>query len=90
MSRKKLPSPPRKAKLHLPPDPEKKNDKRADWASEALLVFAEVTNMRLEIEPEDVLPDMLADLMHWCDRNGQDFDDCLRRARDHYTAETTA
>lgn len=73
----------------VPPDPEGMNEKRAGWADAALQTFATKTGMKLDIEPEDVIPDLLTDLMHWCDRNDQDFDDRLRRAREHYEAETT-
>jgi hypothetical protein len=33
------------------------------------------------------LIDLLADLLHWAERNGHDFDDALRIARGHYEAE---
>jgi len=39
---------------------------------------------------EDALADLLADLMHWADRNSHDFDAALERARWHYEAETAA
>lgn len=39
-------------------------------------------------EPEDAASDLLADLMHWCDRHGASFSIELRRARSHYAAET--
>jgi hypothetical protein len=32
--------------------------------------------------------DREADLMHWCDRNGYDFEVALCRARNHDEAET--
>jgi hypothetical protein len=41
-------------------------------------------------DQEAALGDLLADLMHWTDRNGQDFDAALDRARGHYEAETVA
>lgn len=40
-----------------------------------------------EYDPEANLTDMLADLMHWADRQEIDFDDCLRVARDHFGCE---
>ena len=70
----------------LPPDPEEMNDKRADWAASAIDDFGQQTGTDLE----DAVSDLLADLMHWCDRNGQDFEHELRRARQHYEAETEA
>jgi hypothetical protein len=67
----------------LPPDPEGLNNRRADWAQQALEAFQDVTGI------DDEYPvDLLADLMHWCDRNGCDFDVALERARYHYEAET--
>jgi hypothetical protein len=39
---------------------------------------------------EDVVSDLLADLMHWCDRHEQDFDLELQRAQGHYEIETNS
>jgi len=69
---------------HLPPDPENMNDNRAAWAGAALSAFMMVTG----IDEEDALGDLLADLMHWADRHGYDFDAALDRGRWHYDAET--
>jgi hypothetical protein len=69
----------------LPPDPEHMNDDRAAWAASALTAFMRCTGTDLE----DALGDLLANLMHWCDRNNYDFDAALDRARAHYNAETT-
>ena len=68
----------------LPPDPDKMNNDRAEWAASALRQFQCVTGT----DYDDALPDMLADLMHWCDRNEFNFDRMLERARFHYEAET--
>jgi hypothetical protein len=68
----------------LPPDPEEMNERRADWAGKALEGFRREPGTDLE----DVLSDLLADLMHWCDRNNQAFETELRRARAHYRCET--
>jgi hypothetical protein len=68
----------------LPPDPEGMNDKRAAWAGAALDTFMQVTGTDLE----DAVGDLLADLIHWCDRNNYDFDLAYDRARGHYQAET--
>ena len=70
-------------KIQLPPDPDNKNDRSA-WASVALLAFMQVTGT----DQEDALGDLLADLMHWADRNNFDFDAALDRAHWHYEAET--
>ena len=68
----------------LPPDPEGMNDRRAEWAGRAIASFCSATGT----DEEDAACDLLADLMHWCDRNGEDFGHELARARDHYEAET--
>ncbi len=31
--------------------------------------------------------DLLADILHWCELNGVDFEDTLRTARSHFDAE---
>lgn len=71
----------------LPPDPERMNDDRAEWADHAIRAFAIHTGM-VEEPDDDIVPDLLADLMHWCDRNHLSFDELLRRARNHYAEET--
>jgi hypothetical protein len=71
-------------RLHLPPDPDGINDKRADWAAAAVISFMRTTGT----DEEDALSDLLADLMHWADRANYDFDAAFHRARDHYEAET--
>jgi hypothetical protein len=70
----------------LPPDPEMLNPNRALWAAAALAEFRRQTGADLA----DALSDLLADLMHWCDRFGQDFPKELRRALYHYEEETDA
>lgn len=66
------------------PDPEGKNDGRALWAEGALIEYRQQTGADLE----DAVSDLLADLMHWCDRNEFDFSRELDRARGHYAFET--
>jgi hypothetical protein len=68
----------------LPPDPDKMNADRAQWAAVALRHFQCVTGS----DYEDSLGDLLGDLMHWSDRNNFDFEAALCRARGHYAAET--
>ena len=68
----------------LPPDPEKLNGDRAEWAAAALRQFQCATGC----DYEDSLGDLLCDLMHWSDRNNFDFEAALCRARGHYEAET--
>ena len=31
--------------------------------------------------------DIIADILHWCDANGEDFNDLLRRGTDYYNDE---
>lgn len=68
----------------LPPDPELQNASPARWAAATLEEFRRHTGTDFE----DAVCDLLANLMHWCDRFGQDFNAELRRARNHYDAET--
>ncbi|MBC7855281.1 MAG: hypothetical protein IAF94_17775 [Pirellulaceae bacterium] len=68
----------------LPPDPEGMNDKRSAWADTAIRAFQIETGS----DDEDALGDLLADLMHWSDRNNYDFEAALTRGRGHYEAET--
>lgn len=67
----------------LPPDPEEQNDDRAKWAETAILAFMVETGT----DAGDALSDLLADLMHWCDRKGLDFAAEESRGREHYVAE---
>ena len=68
----------------LPPDPDAMNDSRAEWAEAALSAFMRETGT----DQEDALVDLLADLLHWADRNSHNFNAALERAREHYEAET--
>ena len=67
-----------------PPDPDGLNDDRAAWAGSALAAFVRTTGT----DEEDAVGDLLADLMHWCDRHGHDFALARSRAEGHYAAET--
>jgi len=31
--------------------------------------------------------DIIADILHWCDKNNEDFDDLVRRGKDYYIEE---
>lgn len=75
-----------KRTVPLPPAPELLNPNRALWAAAALGEFQRQTGA----DQADALSDLLADLMHWCDRYGQNFPKELRRALDHYEEETDA
>jgi hypothetical protein len=71
---------------NLPPDPEKMNGNRAEWAGAAIRHFQCCTGTDID----DALCDLLCDLMHWADRNDFDFEAQLRRASMHYEAETSS
>lgn len=68
----------------LPPDPDGENDNRALWAEKALLAFRKITGT----EAEDAVSDLLCNLMHFCDRDGQNFRREFERSQRHYTDET--
>lgn len=72
------------AKKRLPPDIDGKNGDRAAWAEYALVAFESQTGS----ERESSLGDLLCDLMHWADRNNQDFEAAHARATGHYRIET--
>jgi hypothetical protein len=73
-----------------------RNADRALWGSLAAISFASVTGQSedLEVDPETLLGDLLAALMHWCDvqktrglEESIDFESALTRARNHYKEE---
>jgi hypothetical protein len=61
------------------------NYDRAKWAAEAVEAFMVATGAELA----DAVPDLLCDLMHFCDRTPgvPSFNGAMRRADEHYTAE---
>lgn len=59
------------------------NLRRAECAADILTAYCH----RSGSEPEHALTDLLADLMHWCNANGQDFQTALDRAREHHNEE---
>jgi hypothetical protein len=59
------------------------NTDRSQWALKAISAFRKATGTDME----DALADLLADLMHWSDRMGYQFDAELARGRGHYEAE---
>jgi hypothetical protein len=44
-------------------------------------------NVYMEEDYEQAMVDLLTDLMHLADREGEDFDTLVRKARSHYLAE---
>jgi hypothetical protein len=77
----------------LPPDPDDMNRKRAEAAYDALLSFArsfgetDDRGMLAEFDGQN-LSDFLADLAHYCDREGLQFMKFLSNARSNYLEET--
>jgi hypothetical protein len=72
-----------------------RNTDRSLWGELAMVSFALVTDRGtdLELDPNTVLVDLLADLMHWCDgeRKKQrpvDFGLALEHARTHHAEES--
>jgi hypothetical protein len=73
------------------------NVDRALLGALAVADFADATSRveDMHSDPETVLSDLLADLMHWCDlqrpagraRESVGFDTALERARDYYADE---
>lgn len=69
------------------------NDERASWAEVSLLAYGQRTGTVGETVGDDedpflVIGDLLADLAHWCDRNGIDLQLALGYATRHYQKET--
>jgi hypothetical protein len=59
------------------------NDRRANWAAAVIALYRALSGS----DSESALPDLLGDLMHWCDCNRADFDNALYYARDYYKME---
>jgi hypothetical protein len=77
--------------MMLPADPTHMNDARAEWANEALRVFARRTGLALPEDAYEAVSDLIADLRHWWDRHGNEdstWCDVLRTATSHYYYET--
>ena len=68
----------------LPQAPDRLTAHRALWAAAVLAELRRQTGADLE----DAVSDLLADLMHWCDRFDQSFAEELHRARNRYETET--
>lgn len=67
--------------------PEDMNRHRLNRAADMRAAWARYERLD-SLGGEDVhLADMLADLMHWCAANGQDFDAAAETARRHFEAE---
>lgn len=62
------------------------NERRADWAEEAVEAFALASRMEGE-DRETQVHDLLADLRHLCDRWGLKWAKILDKALEHYVWE---
>lgn len=68
----------------LPPDPDGLNERRAEHAAIALQAYVNIG----VTDEESQLYDLLADLRHWADRNGKDFDETVVKSKELYVEET--
>lgn len=59
------------------------NEQRAEQAYRTILYFEQQPG----VGRESSLKDLLCNLMHWADEQGEDFDDALEVARMNYEAE---
>jgi|HubBroStandDraft_1064217.scaffolds.fasta_scaffold01552_2 hypothetical protein len=74
-----------------------RNPDRVQWATSVVTRFAKDTGLGddLRADPETVLADLLADLLHWCDAQKTNrrlegdisFESALGRALGHYREE---
>lgn len=60
--------------------------KNIDFAWKVVNVY-NVTHLMDEEDKQNAITDVLADLMHWCDEYGTDFNEAIESARMHYAAE---
>jgi len=83
--------------MPVPPDPEFMNNKRADWARDTLEYFEQygesphpdlTTTEQRDVAKQN-LSDLIADMGHFCDRNGLEMHDVIRVASGHYAEETS-
>jgi hypothetical protein len=81
----------------LPPDPEGGNNDRAAQAEAVLFKYESgpgeapyggISADSLRDLHEQNLSDLICNFGHFCDRNGLDMQEVLRRAKGHYDAET--
>jgi hypothetical protein len=64
------------------------NETRAELAGNAVARFMQDTGLENE-DMETGITDLLADILHLCDKEGIDIDRCKRMASYHYTEEVT-
>ena len=82
--------------MRLPPDPERMNNQRADWARDVVEFFEQYGESPHPKASEDArcrmtgqnMSDLIADCGHYCDRIGLRMQDVIRMASGHYNEET--
>jgi hypothetical protein len=77
-------------KLWSQPDQVVTNEQRALWGQYTVTAFANESGQLgedLKDDPETVVGDLIADLMHYCDTRDVDFEEALRRGRNHHDEE---
>jgi hypothetical protein len=62
-----------------------KTERNIELVSKAIDAFDHEDQI---VDPETTIGDLLADLMHWCDAYGVDFNVALKRGQRRYEAET--
>lgn len=73
----------------IPPDPDRKNDDRAEWAENALRTFAEQTGQDPDTDGwQEILSDFLANARHFADREALDYTECDSTGAGLYEEET--
>ena len=68
----------------LPPDPDRMNELRAEWAGECIEHMAEITGCE---GGKEAAGDLLCNYFHWCDRQGIDMEALFAGARSCYLEE---
>lgn len=65
------------------------NVKRAQWAGEAIAKFASITgqDIRTPEQQTEVIGDLIANLRHYCQQSGADFNKAWTQAVNHFHAE---
>ena len=64
------------------------NEDRANWANESIQLFARNVGLdRSGDDDETAFKDLLADMRHWCDQRGIDFDALAEGSREGYEEE---
>lgn len=59
--------------MNLPPDPEQMNDARAEWALQSIELFQQLTGT----DDCDAVGDLIADILHMCDRHQERFGEAI-------------